>query len=83
MKLDLECFKSKDNFIKEIKINILVNNGGLSSWENIYKTEDEYLNVCQVNYLGNALLTLLLLEHFNEKESKIISVSSMAYKGSK
>ena len=88
MKLDLESFKSIDNFVKEInlkypKIDILVNNAGLSPWGNIYKTEDGYLNVYQINYLGSALLTLLLLNHFNEKESKIISVSSMAYKGSK
>ena len=88
MKLDLESFKSIDNFVKEInlkypKIDILVNNAGLSPWGNIYKTEDGYLNVYQVNYLGSALLTLLLLDHFNEKESKIISISSIAYKGSK
>ena len=88
MKLDLESFKSIDTFVKEIKlkypkIDILVNNAGLSSWGNLYKTEDGYLNVYQVNYLGNVLLTLLLLDHFNEKESKIISVSSMAYKRSK
>ena len=44
------------------------------------KTEDGYINTYQVNYLGNALLTLLLLDHFNEKESKIINVSSMGYK---
>ena len=50
---------------------------------NLDKTEDGYINTYQVNYLGNALLTLLLLDHFNEKESKIISVSSMGYKRSK
>ena len=87
IQLDLESFKSIENFVKEIKekyskIDILINNAGLSSWGNIYKTEDGYMNVYQVNYLGNVLLTLLLLDHFNEKESKIISVSSMAYKGS-
>ena len=47
------------------------------------KTEDGYLNTYQVNYLSNALLTLLLLDHFNEKESKIINISSLAYKFSK
>ena len=88
VQLDLESFKSIENFVKEIKsnypkIDILINNAGLSSWGNIYKTEDGYMNVYQVNYLGNVLLTLLLLDHFNEKESKIISVSSMAYKRSK
>ena len=47
------------------------------------KTEDGFINAFQVNYLGNALLTLLLLDHFNEKESKIVNVSSMGYKMSK
>ena len=31
------------------------------------KTEDGFINVYQVNYLGNVLVTLLLLEYFNEK----------------
>ena len=88
IQLELESFKSIENFAKEIKskypkIDILINNAGLSSWGNIYKTEDGYMNVYQVNYLGNALLTLLLLEHFNEKESKIINISSTEYKRAK
>ena len=41
------------------------------------------MNVIQVNYLGTVLLTLLLLDHFNENESKIISISSIEYKRSK
>ena len=49
----------------------------------IEKTEDGYINTFQVNYLGNVLLTLLLLDHFNENESKIINVSSRSYKFSK
>jgi retinol dehydrogenase-13 len=88
IQLELESFKSIENFAKEIKskypkIDILINNTGLSSWGNIYKTEDGYMNVYQVNYLGNSLLTLLLLEHFNEKESKIINISSTKYKRAK
>ena len=83
--LDLSSFKSIENFVKEIKskydkIDILINNAGLSSWGDVYKTEDGYLNIYQVNYSGNVLLTLLLLEHFNKKESKIINLSSMLYK---
>ena len=83
--LDLESFKSIENFAKEIKskhpkIDILINNAGLSSWGNAHKTEDGYMNVYQVNYLGGVLLTLLLLDHFNEKESKIINLSSTEYK---
>ena len=86
--LDLESFKSIENFAKEIKskhpkIDILINNAGLSSWGNPHKTEDGYMNVYQVNYLGGVLLTLLLLDHFNEKESKIINLSSTEYKRAK
>ena len=85
--LNLDNFKSIKNFVDEIKskyqkIDILINNAGMSSLGKIYKTEDGHLNVFQVNYLGNVLLTLLLLDHFNKKESKIINVSSMAYKTS-
>ena len=85
--LDLSSFKSIENFVKEIKskypkLDILINNAGMAP-NNLDKTEDGYINTYQVNYLGNALLTLLLLDHFNEKESKIISVSSMGYKRSK
>ena len=84
IQLDLEKFKSIENFVKEIKsnyqkIDVLINNAGLS-FKNGYKTEDGYLNVFQVNYLGSVLLTLLLLEHFNEKESKIINISSVLHK---
>ena len=83
----LESFKSIENFVKEIKtkyqkIDILINNAGIAD-NLIHKTEDGYINTFQVNYLGNVLLTLLLLDHFNEKESKIINVSSMAYKRAK
>jgi retinol dehydrogenase-13 len=86
VQMDLESFKSIENCAKEIKtkyekIDILINNAGMGIAE-INKTEDGYINIFQVNYLGNILLTLLLLEHFNEKESKIITVSSMAYKNS-
>ena len=85
VQLDLESFKSIYNFSKEIKskyqkIDVLINNAGLSSWGKVYKTEDGYINIYQVNYLGNVLLTLLLLDHFNEKESKIINLSSLCYK---
>ena len=82
--LNLDSFKSIKNFADEIKskypkIDILINNAGMSSMGKISKTEDGHLNVFQVNYLGNVLLTLLLFDHFNKKESKIINVSSMAY----
>ena len=87
LELDLESFKSIENFVKEIKlkypkVDILINNAGMAVG-NMKKTEDGYIDTYQVNYLGNALLTLLLLDHFNEKESKIINVSSRAYKRSK
>ena len=87
IKLDLVSFKNIYEFANEIKtkyprIDILINNAGISP--SIFtKTEDGYIDLLQVNYLGNILLTLLLLEHFNEKESKIINVSSAGYKWSK
>lgn len=82
--LNLASFKSIENFAKEIKsnypkIDILVNNAGILA-NNVSKTEDGYIDTFQVNYLGTVLLTLLLLDHFNEKESKIINVGSRAYK---
>ena len=87
IQLDLQKFKSIENFVKEIKskypkIDILINNAGMSS-AILNKTEDGYLNTYQVNYLSTALLTLLLLDHFNENESKIINLSSVLYKNSK
>ena len=84
VQLDLSRFESVENFSKEIKskypkIDILINNAGIGEVD-FKKTEDGYINTFQVNYLSNVLLTLLLLEHFNQNESKIISVSSFAYK---
>ena len=86
VQLDLDSFKSIELFVKEIKtkypkIDILINNAGVGA-RLINKTEDGYINTYQTNYLGNVLLTILLLVHFNEKESKIINVSSIAYKWS-
>ena len=87
VQLDLSSFKSIENFVKEIKtkypkIDILINNAGIGETD-LIKTEDGYIDTYQVNYLSNVLLTLLLLEHLNQNESKIISVSSMGYKFSK
>ena len=75
VQLDLESFKSIENFVNEIKlkypkIDILINNAGMAVGK-MKKTEDGYINTYQVNYLGNALLTLLLLDHFNEKNLKL------------
>ena len=87
IELNLGSFKSIETFVKEIKenypkIDILINNAGIHS-RFIDKTEDGYISTYQVNYLGNVLLTLLLFEHFNEKESRIINVSSRSYKYSR
>ena len=81
--IDLESFKSIETFVKEIKskypkIDILINNAGMVY--GLHKTEDGFVNEYQINYLGPCLLTLLLLDHFNEKESKIINLSSIVYK---
>lgn len=85
--LDLESFKSIENFVAEIKskfpkIDILINNAGIGEYD-LKKTEEGYINTYQVNYLSTSLLTLLLLENFNETESRIITISSMGYKMSK
>ena len=50
--LNLDSFKSIKNFADEIKskfpkIDILINNAGMSSLGKIYKTEDGHLNVFQ------------------------------------
>ena len=87
IQLDLSSFKSVENFVNEIKskypkIDILINNAGIGEMD-LKKTEDGYIDTYQVNYLSTVLLTLLLLEHFNPNESKIVSVSSMGYKFSK
>lgn len=81
--IDLESFKSIENFVKQIKskypkIDVLINNAGLVY--GLHKTEEGFVNVYQINYLAHCLLTLLLLDHFNEKESKVINISSIAYK---
>ena len=87
IQLDLSNFKSVENFVNEkkskySKIDILINNAGIGETY-LNKTEDGYIDTYQVNYFSNVFLTLLLLEHFNQNESKIIGVSSMGYKFSK
>ena len=84
--LDLASFKSIENFAKSIKskypkIDMLINNAGIVTGSR--KTEDGYIDIYQVNYLGNVLITLLLLDHLNEKESRILILVTSFYHYSK
>ena len=80
--LDLCNFESIQNFANNIikkygKIDILMNNAGAGTTK--YKlTSDGYESFLQGNYLGPCLLTLLLLNHFNEK-GRIIFLGSIAH----
>lgn len=80
--LDLCNFESIQNFVNKIikkynKIDILMNNAGAGT-TNYKLTSDGYESFLQGNYLGPCLLTLLLLNHFNEK-GRIIFVGSLAH----
>ena len=80
--LDLCNFQSIKNFVEIIKkkynkIDILMNNAGAGPTE--YKiTSDGYESFLQGNYLGPCLLTLLLLNNFNEK-GRIIFLGSVTH----
>ena len=86
--LDLGNFKSVCDFAeifekKYGKINILVNNAGILFVPRKV-TDDGFEQIFQTNYLGHFLLTNLLLPFFpNEKSSKIVTQSSVMYKGGK
>lgn len=82
--LDLCDFDSVRNFASEIlkeekKIDILINNAGLSG--DLYKkTVDGFEEIYQANYLGPFLLTELLLPLLKKSSpSRIINTGSMAY----
>ena len=83
IQLDLCNFNSIENFSKIIiknypKIDILMNNAGASP--TFYSlTSDGYEYFFQGNYLGPCLLTLLLIDHFNENEGRIIFLGSVVH----
>lgn len=83
IRLDLCNFQSIIEFVKKIKekystIDILMNNAGAQP-TNFAVTKDGFESFIQGNYLGMVLLSNLLLKHFNEKEGKIINISSIAH----
>ena len=82
MNLDLTNYDSILTFTQEIikkfnKIDILINNAG-SCFQ--FFTETKGIeNTYFTNHVGHLILTVLLLNHFNEK-GKIINVSTTKYK---
>lgn len=89
--LDLSSLKSIRGASEEIKakygrLDVLVNNAGI--YRTIYgKTEDGFEAVYAVNYLGHFLLTNLLLDLLRltaqqNKDVRIINISSYGYKNS-
>ena len=83
IKLDLCNFNSIENFSKKIiknypKIDILMNNAGAAP-TNYSITSDGYEYFFQGNYLGPCLLTLLLIDHFNDNEGRIIFLGSVGH----
>ena len=83
--LDLCSLKSVREFAeifgeKYGKINILVNNAGILFVPHA-TTNDGFEQIFQTNYLGHFLLTNLLLPYFpDEKNSKIVTQSSVMYR---
>ena len=83
LEIDLCNFNSIENFSKKIiknypKIDILMNNAGAGP-TNYSLTSDGYEYFFQGNYLGPCLLTLLLIDHFNNNESRIIFLGSVGH----
>jgi NAD(P)-dependent dehydrogenase (short-subunit alcohol dehydrogenase family) len=81
--LDLASFASIQEFAKQVadtllqhtlQLQVLIHNAGISFVNGT--TKDGYQSVWQVNALGPALLTELLLPCMDPKDSRIIHVSS-------
>lgn len=85
IQLDLASFASvrtfADNVISnENRLDILINNAGIHKTDNV-KTEDGLFVGMQTNHFGPFLLTSLLLPLLKSSApSRIINVSSMAYR---
>lgn len=71
--------KNSDAFKKEQKIDIILNNAGVMAVPDLQITKDGFEKTFQSNYLGHFALTAGLIPLLNPIESRIVSVSSMAY----
>lgn len=85
--LDLEDHVGLENILKAnesllAKVDILINNGGISQRSKVVDTDfSVYKKLMDVNYLGTVNLTLGLLPHFIKKnDGQYVVISSMAGK---
>lgn len=83
--LDLEDYKKLKNVPKKVidqfgRIDVLVNNGGISQRSLTYETSIEtYEKLIDVNYFGNIALTLAVLPFMRKQKSgALASISSVA-----
>lgn len=80
--LDLASFKSVREFAKDInqsepRLDVLINNAGMTNYKDETVTEDGCEMTFQSNYFGHFLLTLLLLGLLKKSApSRVINVSS-------
>ncbi len=82
--LDLASFESIHSFVnnlrnRKIEIAALINNAGILS-NSFMKTIDGYERTIQVNYIGQFLLTVLLLPMIRKDSGRIINTSSLLYR---
>jgi retinol dehydrogenase 12 len=82
--LDLASFESIHSFVnnlrnRKIEIATLINNAGILS-NSFMKTIDGYEQTIQVNYIGQFLLTVLLLPMIRKNGGRIINTSSLLYR---
>ncbi|PIK46665.1 putative retinol dehydrogenase 12 [Apostichopus japonicus] len=85
MQLDLSSFTSIRQFASEFltqeqQLHVLINNAGTINANN-YQTTEGYELSFGVNHLGHFLLTNLLMDRLNESTpSRVVNVSSLAYR---
>lgn len=74
-----DILKNSDAFKKTQKIDIILNNAGVMAVPDLQITKDGFEKTFQSNHLGHFALTAGLIPLLNPTESRIVSVSSMAY----
>lgn len=85
IKLDLSSFSSVKQFVKEFKtqfdkLDVLINNAGMWTDDNLRESEDGIEVTLQVNVLSHIVLTESLLSMLNKNKGRVINVSSALYK---